>query len=140
MTISTPAASAACNAAQLRELILDPVDGMRVPSISMAISWILTPLFYLLALRSAATASKWETLTYHRFMPSIAYLECSRCQARISAESPQTLCPQCGGKLLVYGELHARAATARTSEEPEKDHRGVTLPARHRAGGIITPQ
>jgi threonine synthase len=25
-------------------------------------------------------------------------------------------------------------------QEPEKDHRGVTLPARHRAGGIITPQ
>jgi len=25
-------------------------------------------------------------------------------------------------------------------EEREKDHRGVTLPARHRAGGIITPQ
>ncbi len=25
-------------------------------------------------------------------------------------------------------------------QESEKDHRGVTLPARHRAGGIITPQ
>jgi threonine synthase len=25
-------------------------------------------------------------------------------------------------------------------EEAEKDHRGMTLPARHRAGGIITPQ
>jgi threonine synthase len=25
-------------------------------------------------------------------------------------------------------------------QEAEKDHRGVTLPARHRAGGIITPQ
>jgi threonine synthase len=25
-------------------------------------------------------------------------------------------------------------------EEPERDHRGVILPARHRAGGIITPQ
>ena len=27
-----------------------------------------------------------------------------------------------------------------TTPEPEKDHRGVTLPTRHRAGGIITPQ
>jgi hypothetical protein len=27
-----------------------------------------------------------------------------------------------------------------TGQEAEKDHRGVTLPARHRAGGIITPQ
>ena len=26
------------------------------------------------------------------------------------------------------------------SEGPEQDHRGVTLPSRHRAGGIITPQ
>jgi hypothetical protein len=26
------------------------------------------------------------------------------------------------------------------AKEAEKDHRGVTLPARHRAGGIITPQ
>ncbi len=27
-----------------------------------------------------------------------------------------------------------------TAKEAEKDHRGVTLPLRHRAGGIITPQ
>jgi threonine synthase len=28
-------------------------------------------------------------------MPAIAYLECSRCHARLSAETPQTLCTQC---------------------------------------------
>src|SRR5208282_5923913 len=28
-------------------------------------------------------------------MPAIAYLECSRCHAHISAETPQTLCPVC---------------------------------------------
>jgi len=28
-------------------------------------------------------------------MPAIAYLECSRCHARISAETPQTVCTQC---------------------------------------------
>lgn len=31
-------------------------------------------------------------------------------------------------------------APVSTTPEPEKDHRGVTLPTRHRAGGIITPQ
>jgi hypothetical protein len=38
MTISMPAASAARIAAQLRGLILGPVDGTRVPSISIAIN------------------------------------------------------------------------------------------------------
>src|SRR5271170_5599142 len=28
-------------------------------------------------------------------MPAIAYLECSRCGAHVSAETPQTLCPVC---------------------------------------------
>ena len=28
-------------------------------------------------------------------MPAIAYLECSRCHAHVSAETPQTLCPVC---------------------------------------------
>jgi threonine synthase len=28
-------------------------------------------------------------------MPAIAYLECSRCNARLSADTPQTLCTQC---------------------------------------------
>jgi len=28
-------------------------------------------------------------------MPSIAYLECARCHAHISADTPQTVCPQC---------------------------------------------
>src|SRR5882757_2810123 len=47
MTISIPAASAAWRAAQFRGLIFGPVEGTRVPSISIAISWMLTPLFYL---------------------------------------------------------------------------------------------
>jgi threonine synthase len=37
--------------------------------------------------------------------------------------------------------MHLAVPSAKASqEELEKDHRGVTLPARHRAGGIITPQ
>ena len=43
------------------------------------------------------------------FMPSIAYLECARCHARISAELPQTLCTQCtdqpAGSLYVRYDL-----------------------------------
>ena len=51
------------------------------------------------------------------------------------------------GAGLKYADVTAAAMNlslpepARQSrEEVEKDHRGVTLPARHRAGGIITPQ
>lgn len=57
-------------------------------------------------------------------MPKIAYLECSRCNHRLTAEKPQTLCPQCGHALLVRydmetlrqtairGDIQARAAAA----------------------------
>jgi threonine synthase len=42
-------------------------------------------------------------------MPAIAYLECSRCRAHISAETPQTLCPVCptqpAGSLYVRYDL-----------------------------------
>jgi threonine synthase len=68
-----------------------------------------------------------ETLKYHEFMPSIAYLECSRCRTQITAETPQSLCPQCGGVLFVRydmaqlrqtasrDDIQARAAAAPTS-------------------------
>ncbi len=38
-------------------------------------------------------------------MPQIAYLECSRCQNRLSAETPQTLCPLDAGSLYVRYDL-----------------------------------
>jgi hypothetical protein len=41
-----PAASAARNAAQFRGLILGPVEGVKVPSMSIAISRMLTLPFY----------------------------------------------------------------------------------------------
>ena len=51
------------------------------------------------------------------------------------------------GAGLKYADVTAAAmglalpSPAKASEEEvEKDHRGVTLPARHRAGGIISPQ
>jgi len=39
-------------------------------------------------------------------MPAIAYLECSRCHAHISAESPQTVCTQCADQ--PAGSLYVR--------------------------------
>src|ERR1700728_4194283 len=53
-----------------------------------------------------------ETLKYHEFMPSIAYLECTRCRTQITAETPQTLCPQCGGVLFVRYDMAALRASA----------------------------
>src|ERR1700733_4664518 len=112
MTISIPAASAARKAAQLRWLMRRPVEGKRVPSISIAINWMLTLIFYLFAGGSFDHASKWETLSYHRFMPSITHLGCTRCSARISPENPQSLCPQCGGALFVRYDMAALRLSA----------------------------
>jgi threonine synthase len=51
------------------------------------------------------------------------------------------------GAGLKYADVTAAAMkltlpvpSRQSQPEVEKDHRGVTLPARHRAGGIITPQ
>src|SRR5271169_7133309 len=52
-------------------------------------------------------------------MPPIKNLECSRCQATLSAATPQTLCPKCKGSLYVRYDLQplhgiaARDAIAR---------------------------
>src|SRR5580704_2884911 len=40
-------------------------------------------------------------------MPPIAKLECSRCRKSVSAETPQTLCPNCSGSLYVRYDLSA---------------------------------
>src|ERR1700733_757963 len=45
-------------------------------------------------------------------MPSIAYLECSRCRTQITAETPQSLCPQCRGVLFVRYDMVALRKTA----------------------------
>jgi len=50
-------------------------------------------------------------------MPPIAYLECSRCHAHISAATPQTICPQCttqpAGSLFVrYDFAHLKGKAA----------------------------
>jgi threonine synthase len=49
-------------------------------------------------------------------MPSIAYLECSRCHAQISAETPQTVCTECpdqpAGSLYVRYDLSQLKGTS----------------------------
>jgi threonine synthase len=45
-------------------------------------------------------------------MPAIAYLECSRCATQVSAETAQTLCPQCAGTLYVRYDMTALRKTA----------------------------
>jgi threonine synthase len=62
-------------------------------------------------------------------MPAIAYLECSRCHAHVTAETPQTLCPVCpvapAGSLYVrydfsslIGSLPGAAIVEPTAENP----------------------
>ena len=40
-------------------------------------------------------------------MPEIASLECSRCHAHVSADTPQTVCPTCSGAFYVRYDLDA---------------------------------
>ena len=61
---------------------------------------------------------------------------CSQCHAVLADETKADWCPACGGALtnrmgLSEGTPHA---------VPEVDHRGIVLPRRHAAGGIITPR
>jgi threonine synthase len=45
-------------------------------------------------------------------MPRITFLECSRCDARLDASTPQTVCPKCAGSLYVRYDLTLAAGTA----------------------------
>jgi threonine synthase len=45
-------------------------------------------------------------------MPSITFLECSRCHQHVSAATPQTVCPACAGTLYVRYDLDALKETA----------------------------
>jgi threonine synthase len=47
-------------------------------------------------------------------MPTIAYLECSRCKTHLDASTPQTVCTQCAGALYVRYDLsHAQGTAVR---------------------------
>ncbi len=52
-------------------------------------------------------------------MPAIAYLECSRCHHKLSADTPQTLCPLDGGVLYVRYDMEALSKTARREHAAE---------------------
>ena len=45
-------------------------------------------------------------------MPAISHLECSRCHATVTADTPQTLCLKCAGALYVRYDLTAARGTA----------------------------
>ena len=49
-------------------------------------------------------------------MPSIAYLECSRCHHHVSADTPQTLCPLCAGSLYVRYDMDKLKQTAKRED------------------------
>jgi threonine synthase len=49
-------------------------------------------------------------------MPSIAYLECSRCHHHVSADTPQTLCPVCTGSLYVRYDMDKLKQTAKRED------------------------
>ncbi|HTD96372.1 MAG TPA: threonine synthase [Edaphobacter sp.] len=49
-------------------------------------------------------------------MPSIAYLECSRCHRHVSADTPQTLCPVCAGSLYVRYDMDKLKQTVRRED------------------------
>src|SRR6202522_2118413 len=66
-----------------------------------------------------------EPLKYHEFMPSIASLECSRCRTQITAENPQSLCPQCGGVLFVRYDM---AALGRSASREDIQARAAAAP------------
>src|SRR5271154_3256834 len=66
-----------------------------------------------------------ETLKYHEFMPWIAYLECSRCRTQITAETAQSLCPQCGGVLFVRYDM---AALGRSASREDTRPRAAAAP------------
>jgi threonine synthase len=52
-------------------------------------------------------------------MPKIAYLECSRCHHKVSADTPQTLCPIDAGSLYVRYDMEAVKKTARRERPAE---------------------
>ena len=52
-------------------------------------------------------------------MPAITHLECSRCHNKISADTPQTLCPIDGGALYVRYDMEALKKTARREHAAE---------------------
>jgi hypothetical protein len=63
---------------------------------------------------------------------------CSQCHVVLAEATPADWCPVCGGALLEQDSQFSLNQDG--APPPEVDHRGIVLPRRHLAGGIITPQ
>jgi len=57
-------------------------------------------------------------------MPKIRELECSRCKAAVSAETPQTVCAECAGYFYVRYDLSATKGLARRGKVREDGEAG----------------
>ncbi len=71
-------------------------------------------------------------LETNRSVPPIAYLECSRCHARVPAETPQTVCPKCpeppAGSLFVrydLAHLHGKRPSEVVAKETSRPWVGM---------------
>src|SRR5208337_5362402 len=56
-------------------------------------------------LRQRGSLPECRRRCYRACMSKISHLECSRCRATLSADKPQTVCPQCAGSLYVRYDL-----------------------------------
>lgn len=65
--------------------------------------------------RETQLARAWPRC-YLAVMAKIKHLECSRCKATVSAEKPQTVCPQCAGSLYVRYDLSPMRGPAARQE------------------------
>jgi threonine synthase len=54
-------------------------------------------------------------------MPKIAYLECSKCGEKLSAETPQTLCPKDAGALYVRYDLESVKRSAKPQNFADRE-------------------
>jgi hypothetical protein len=63
---------------------------------------------------------------------------CSQCHAVVGEETLGDWCPACGGAITERPKLPEERA--QTGKRQEVDHRGIVLPRRFAAGGIITPR
>jgi hypothetical protein len=62
---------------------------------------------------------------------------CTHCHVVLAPETKADWCPACGGALTERPALEAESPKI---AKADVDHRGIVLPRRHAAGGIITPQ
>jgi threonine synthase len=61
-------------------------------------------------------------------MAKISYLECTRCQARLGADEPRTVCPQCAGSLFARYDLQGVPRNAIDARAPGMWRYAAVLP------------